>query len=116
MKLRFAFAAVLLAAVLPVLAQKDKPLRVFIRASEKTHGPGEHDYPRFLEDWTRLLNERGAVASGAKQFPSREELERTDVLVLYASDGNNVAPADRKNLERFVRRGGGLVALHDAIC
>src|SRR5436309_2711684 len=110
MKLRFAFAAVLLAAVLPVLAQKDKPLRVFIRASAKTHGPGEHDYPRFLEDWTKLLHERGAAATGALRFPTRDELDHTDVLVLYASDGNNLAPPERQDLQRFLRRGGGIVA------
>src|SRR5262245_9871438 len=119
MKLRIALVAACLAASLvPALAQKagPKPLRVFIRASEKTHEPGAHDYPRFLNDWTRLLNERGAVATGALRFPTPAELDETDVLVLYASDGNNVAEADRKNLERFLRRGGGLVALHDAIC
>jgi putative membrane-bound dehydrogenase-like protein len=102
--------------VLPATAQKEKPLRIFIRAGQKTHGTGEHDYPRFLQDWTRLLNERGAVATGALRFPTREELDHTDVLLLYAGDGANIAPEDRKNLERFMRRGGGLVALHDAIC
>src|SRR5262245_4204074 len=102
MKLRIVLAAVVLAlAATPGSAQPDKPLRVFILASEKTHGPGEHDYPRFLQDWTRLLNERGALATGAQRFPTREELERTDVLLLYAADGNNIAEPDRKNLERF---------------
>ena len=88
MKLRIAWAIALVvvavasaAAPYPV-SQKEPRLRVFIRASEKTHGPGEHDYPRFLQDWTRLLNERGAVATGAKRFPTREELDRTDVLIL----------------------------------
>jgi putative membrane-bound dehydrogenase-like protein len=116
MKFRFALIFATLAAALSLSAQKNPPLRVFIRASEKTHGPGAHDYPQFLQDWTKLLNERGAVAKGALWFPTREELDKTDVLVLYASDGNNIGPEDRKNLERFVKRGGGLVALHDAIC
>jgi uncharacterized protein len=117
MKLRFAYALALLAALVPAsAAPKAEPLRVFIRASEKTRGPGEHDYPRFLQDWTRLLNERGAVATGALRFPTREELDRTDVLIVYAANGNNMAPADRANLERFLKRGGGQVALHDGIC
>src|ERR1051325_7156428 len=59
------------------------PLRVFIRASPKTHGPGEHDYPRFLAEWTKLLNERGAVADGALTFPTEEQLAKTDVLLVY---------------------------------
>ena len=97
-------------------AHAAKPLRVFIRASAKTHGPGAHDYPRFLEEWTVLLKERGAQASGALRFPTRDELDQTDVLILYASDGANVAPADRVNLDRYLRGGGGMVVLHDAIC
>jgi hypothetical protein len=72
-------------------AQTGKPLRVFIRASEKTHGPGAHDYPQFLRDWTALLQARGAAATGAMRFPTAEELKRTDVLILYAADGANVA-------------------------
>ena len=44
-----------------------EPLRVFIRAGEKTHGPGAHDHPRFLSEWTKLLNERGAKADGSLQ-------------------------------------------------
>jgi putative membrane-bound dehydrogenase-like protein len=93
-----------------------KPLRVFIRASEKTHGPGAHDYPRFLRDWTALLNERGANATGAMRFPTESELRQTDVVILYASDGANVEPADRRNLESYLRAGGGLVVLHDGLC
>ena len=120
MNRRFAFAAavlaVLFAAVLPVAAQKGQPLRVFIRASEKTHEAGEHDYPRFLQEWSWLLMQRGAATTGGLRFPTKEELEMTDVLVLYASDGNNIAPEDQRNLERFLKRGGGLVALHDSIC
>ena len=99
MKFRFAIVLALLAAAFPLAAQKGQPLRVFIRASEKTHGAGEHDYPQFLRDWTKLLNERGAVARGALWFPTRDELDKTDVLVLYASDGNNIGPEDRKDLE-----------------
>lgn len=92
------------------------PLRVFIRASEKTHGPGEHDYPQFLADWKRLLGQRGAKADGALRFPTQAELAKTDVLIVYAADGANVAPADRANLEAFLQRGGGMVVLHDGMC
>jgi len=116
LKLRIAVAIALLAGVLSGQARPDPPLRVFIRASEKTHGAGEHDYPRFLQEWTTLLNQRGAVTTGALRFSTRAELDNTDVLILYAADGGNIAPPDRKELERFLRRGGGIVALHDAIC
>ena len=70
----------------PAFAQSQKPLRVFIRAGEKTHGPGQHDHPHFLTEWKTLLNERGAKADGALSFPNAEQLENSDVLVMYAAE------------------------------
>ena len=117
MKLQFAIVLVVLSAVLPAFAQKNQPLRVFIRASENSAAPAskDKDYPRFLKDWTALLNERGANSRGALRFPTREELELTDVVVMYAADGNNLSATDQSNLERFLKRGGGLVALNTSI-
>src|SRR5262249_1320214 len=97
-------------------AEKESPLHVFIRASTKTHGPGDHDYPRFLEEWKKLLTERGAVTDGALRFPTATELAQTDVLIIYASDGANMTSEERTNLEAFLKRGGGLVVLHDGMC
>ncbi|MBA4148102.1 MAG: ThuA domain-containing protein [Verrucomicrobia bacterium] len=111
--------AVLLAIWFPlitVFAQQQQPLRVFIRAGEKTHGPGQHDHPRFLAEWQELLNERGAKASGKLEFPSATELENTDVLVMYAAEAGTIAPEQRADLEKFLKRGGGIVAIHDAVC
>jgi len=36
------------------------PVRIFIYAGLKTHGEGQHDYPQFLADWSKLLTARGA--------------------------------------------------------
>ena len=92
------------------------PLRVTIRAGEKTHGPGEHDHPRFLEEWSVLLEERGAEVEGALAFPSAETLARTDVLVMYAAEGGSIHGAERAALEEYLGRGGGIVVVHDAAC
>ena len=97
-------------------SQAAEPLRVFIRSGPKTHGPGQHDHPRFLEDYTKLLNERGAKATGKMGFPSAQELENTDVLVMFLAEGGTIAPEDRVNLDKFLKRGGGIVTLHDAVC
>jgi putative membrane-bound dehydrogenase-like protein len=95
---------------------RDRPLRIFIRAGVKTHGPGEHDHPRFLEEWKPLLKARGAEAEGALRFPTAAELEKTDVLVLYAPEGATMSPEERSILDGFLKRGGGIVVLHDAVC
>ena len=64
MKARSLFVALAVIVALPLHAQAPQPLRVFIRAGEKTHNPvsdGLHDYPAFLADWAKLLMDRGAT-------------------------------------------------------
>ena len=115
MTFRAAIIVVLAVAAIAAPAA-ERPLRVFIRAGEKTHGPGQHDYPQFLTDWKKLLNERGATADGALVFPSKEQLAKTDVLLIYAPDGGTINANERERLQAFTARGGGLVVLHDGIC
>lgn len=92
-----------------------EPLRIFIRSGPKSHGPGAHDYPRFLKEWVPLLNERGARAVGAEAFPTKAQLDATDVLILHAQEAGNITDADdRRNLQEFVARGGGVVVIHAA--
>jgi len=92
-----------------------EPLRVFIRAGKKTHGPDQHDHPRFLKEWTQLLNERGARAEGSMDFPTSAQLEKTDVLVVYAADGMKIVGDERSAFEKYLKRGGGLVVIHDGV-
>jgi uncharacterized protein len=90
-----------------------EPLRVFIRSGPKSHGPGAHDYPRFLKEWVPLLNSRGASATGAEAFPTKAQLDQTDVLILHAQEAGNITDAtERRNLGDFLARGGGLVVIH----
>lgn len=108
------FLVVLALLVAPAFAA-EQPLRVFIRSGPKTHGPGQHDHPRFLAEWTKLLNDRGARATGADKFPSAAQLAETDVLILNAPEaGNFPAAEERAALETFLKRGGGLVVIHAA--
>src|SRR5947199_3115633 len=93
-----------------------QPLRIFLRAGPKTHGPGQHDGPRWLADWKPLLTSRGAKVDGAVGFPTAEQLENTDVLVLYSAEGGAIKPEQRAYLDKFLKRGGGLVAIHDSVC
>jgi type 1 glutamine amidotransferase len=125
--MRIDVGIVLLAALLNALhgqvpetpripGQNPDGVRVFLWAGLKTHGPGQHDYPQFLADWSKLLTERGAVVNGGLHPPTREDLEQTDVLVIYKGDAGYLTRENKVALETFVRRGGGLVSLHDALC
>ena len=93
----------------------DEPLRVFIRGGVKTHGPNQHDHPRFLKDWKELLTQRGIKADGAMQFPTADQLNATDVVVIYAADGMKIVGDERTRFEAFLRKGGGLVVIHDGV-
>ncbi len=98
--------------LLTATAPAAEPLRVFIRAGAKTHGPNQHDHPRFLKEWTPLLTERGMKVEGDLDFPEPEQLERTDVMIIYCSDGMKILGEQRKDFEKFLKRGGGVVVVH----
>jgi type 1 glutamine amidotransferase len=91
-------------------------MRVYIRAGLKTHAPGQHDYPQFLADWSKVLTERGAQVDGSLHFPTPAELTGTDVIVMYKGDAGAMTPDEQSTLEAFLKRGGGLVSLHDTLC
>jgi len=118
MRWKAAFVIALVACVASASAA-ETPLRIFLRVGRKTHGPagnGQHDGPTFLKEWQPLLAGRGAVVDGAIAFPTAEQLEKTDVLVLYTEEGGTIKPDDRAILDRFLKRGGGIVAIHDSVC
>lgn len=92
----------------------DRPLNVVLVAGPKDHGKGEHDYPAWLAVWSRLLAEdKKMVVETAMEFPSREQVERANVLVFYQRgrwDDERAAAIDP-----FLARGGGLVYIHWAV-
>jgi type 1 glutamine amidotransferase len=92
------------------------PLRVYIHAGLKTHAEGQHDYPQFLADWSKLLTNRGAIVDGGLHFPSARELANVDVMIIYKGDAGYLSMEDRATLDNFLRRGGGVVSFHDALC
>ncbi len=114
--IRNLFALVLSLFCLAAQAQTaGQPLRIFIRGGPKTHGPGQHDGPRFLKEWKELLTQRGARVDGAIGFPSAEQLSAADVLIMYAQNAGDISAEQRANLDQFLKRGGGIVVIHDAI-
>jgi len=134
MKMRFALYSVIAAAMfVPVAAQQAPappgvpnaapppaatmaPLRVYLRGGLKTHGEGQHDYPQFVADWSKILMDRGAIVDGGLHFPTAQELANVDVIVSYKGDSGYMTSSEKAVLEDYLKRGGGLVAFHDTIC
>ena len=96
--------------------QNPEGMRIYIWAGLKSHLPGQHDYPQLLADWSKLLTEHGAVVDGALHPPSASDLSHTDVLVIYKGDAGYLIESEKTAIEDFVKRGGGLVNFHDALC
>jgi type 1 glutamine amidotransferase len=96
--------------------QNPNGMHVYLWAGLKSHSPGLHDYPQFLADWSKLLTERGAVVTGALHGPSAADLENVDVIVLYKGDAGYLTDVQKSTLEAFVKRGGGIVTIHDSLC
>ncbi|HLY41408.1 MAG TPA: ThuA domain-containing protein [Terracidiphilus sp.] len=91
-------------------------MHIYIWAGLKSHFAGQHDYPQFLADWSKILTEHGAVVDGALHAPSAADLEHTDVVVIYKGDAAYLGDLEKSALESYVRRGGGIVSLHDSLC
>jgi type 1 glutamine amidotransferase len=91
-------------------------MHIYIRSGLKSHGPGKHDYPQFLADWSKVLTEHGAVVDGSFHSPTAAELEKTDVVVMYKGDAGYMTDKEKADLEAYVKRGGGLVTFHDTLC
>jgi type 1 glutamine amidotransferase len=100
----------------PLWGQNPNGMHIYIRAGLKTHGPGLHDYPQFLADWSKILTDHGAVVDGSLHAPSAAELEHTDVLVIDKGDTGFMTDSEKAALEGFIKRGGGIVSIHDALC
>src|ERR1700761_920082 len=81
--------------------QNPNGMRVYLQAGLKTHYAGQHDYPQFLADWSKILTEHGAVVDGALHQPTAEDLEHTDVLVIYKGDDGYMTESSKSALETF---------------
>jgi type 1 glutamine amidotransferase len=91
-------------------------MHVYIWGGLKTHPPGRHDYPQFLADWSKLLTDHGAVVDGSLHPPTAADLEHADVILLYKGDAGYLTDEQKAALTAFIKRGGGIVSLHDSLC
>jgi type 1 glutamine amidotransferase len=96
--------------------QNPDGMHIYVWAGLKSHLPGQHDYPQFLADWSKILTDHGAVVDGALHAPTAADLEHVDVVIIYKGDAGYLSEQEKSVLEAYVRRGGGLVSIHDSLC
>src|ERR1700709_1754554 len=79
----------------PTPGQNRNGMHIFIWAGLKSHNVGQHDYPQFLADWSKILTEHGAVVNGALHAPSVAHLDQADVVVIYKGDAGFMSDTDK---------------------
>jgi putative heme-binding domain-containing protein len=91
-----------------------KPMTVVLVSGKKDHGPGEHDYPAWQKAWKELLGTADkTTVQTADDWPSADQFKSADVLVFYQQ---GKWTADRaKDMDAFLKRGGGAVYIHYAV-
>ncbi len=107
-------------AVLRALPKSPEPaerraLDVVLVDGVQDHGPGEHDYPAWREQWSQLLAGAPRVTvHQSRDWPSPQQWRDAEVVVLYF--WNHDWSAQRlAELDAYLARGGGLVVLHSAL-
>ncbi|MGH9159891.1 MAG: ThuA domain-containing protein [Vicinamibacteraceae bacterium] len=95
--------------------ERVKRLRVLWVSGPKDHGPDEHDYPLQQKRWTELLSSADNVTiTPVEGWPTPERFDNADVVVFYWNYPD-FTEAHGKQLDAFLKRGGGLVYLHYAV-
>ena len=91
-----------------------KQMRITLVAGKKDHGPGEHDYPAWQIAWKELLKSLDKLeVATAWEWPAEEDFAKSDVLVFYRHGDWSEEKA--KQIDAFLKRGGGLVYIHWAV-
>ncbi|WP_165073363.1 ThuA domain-containing protein [Paludisphaera rhizosphaerae] len=92
-----------------------KPLRITLAAGVKDHGIDEHDYPLWLDRWSKLLGTSpGVTVREVKDGDGLEFADDSDVIV-WNSMNARWSDDRAAKLRAYLDRGGGLVVIHFAV-
>lgn len=91
-----------------------RPIKVVLVAGPKDHGPAEHDYPAWQTAWHEWLAvDEHTEVDVAWEWPNSQQLATADVLVFYQKGDWDLQR--EQDLDRYLKRGGGLVYIHYAV-
>ena len=97
-------------------AEAGKELRMVLVASKQDHGAGQHDYPAWQTNWSRLLSSpaRRIFAETAWEWPTAAQFDAASVVVFYYWN-HNWSTSRLAQLDAFLERGGGVALIHSAV-
>lgn len=97
-------------------APEQRTIPLVLVASKQDHGRGQHDYPHWQTNWSRLLSspDTRAAVETAWEWPTPAQFASARVVVFYF--WNHDWSAERlAQLDTFLARGGGVVLIHSAV-
>lgn len=95
-------------------ATEQDPLRLVLVASKQDHGPNQHDYPAWQKTWHKLFASTPRVEiEDAWLWPSTNQWEHAEVMAFYYWN-RDWSAQKLAQMDEFLARGGGIVALHAA--
>lgn len=104
----------LLQAANPADKEDERGLQIVLVAGPKDHGPGEHDYPAWQKKWQPLLAKaKNVQVTTAQLWPTKEQWQAVDVVIFYYWN-HRWTKEGYQEMDAFLARGGGLIALHSA--
>lgn len=89
-------------------------LRVVLVASKQDHGPGQHDYPNWQTNWSRIITGKKTIIDTAWEWPTAAQFDSADVFVFYFWN-HNWSSSGLRQVDAFLERGGGIALIHSAV-
>ncbi len=92
-----------------------KPLHIlWVWGYDKHHRPGTHDYLKVRDLFVGLLSKVPKVTvEPVYAFPSQSQFDKADLVVFYLHLPD-LSDEQYESFGEFIRRGGGVVALHES--
>lgn len=88
---------------------------VWVWGTDKNHEPGFHEYAEVKDLFAGLLQQIPRVTVEAvENFPTERQWETADLVVFYLQL-NTLLEQDYDQIDSYLRRGGGIVAIHAAM-
>ena len=93
-----------------------REVRLVLVASKQDHGAGQHDYPRWQTNWSRLLSDtsRKTITDTAWEWPAAAQFSNASVIVFYCWN-HDWSPARLAQIDAFLERGGGIALIHSGV-
>ena len=92
---------------------------VWVWGIDKMHGKGYHEYAWVMDRYVNdlLCTVPRVTVTPAMHFPSDEQWEKADLVVFYlhVNETRKNDPWDYDAIDRYQKRGGGLIFLHFAL-